>query len=59
MTDGNKATDRLLFHHSQRLTEELDREEVGRNMYLGKAGRKRKARPEFPNAAHEQSNTVI
>lgn len=59
MTDGSKATDRLLFHHLQRPTEELDREEVSRNIYVGKAGRKRKARPEFPNAAYEQSNTVI
>lgn len=45
MTDGSKATDRLLFHHLQRTTEELDREEVGRNMYMEKAGWKRKARP--------------
>lgn len=47
------------FHHLQRPTEELDREEVSRNIYVGKARRKRKARPEFPNAAYEQSNTVI
>lgn len=51
LTDGSKATDRLLFHHLQRPAEELGREEVGRNIYMEKAGRKRKARPEFPNTA--------
>lgn len=57
--DSSKATDRLLIHHLQRLTMELDREEVGRNIRWGRLAGKREARPEFPNAAYDQSNAVI